>query len=252
MVDNFCNEMNCFQAEQKNSYDNLNYVPLVKLMKKLLPHGIPELPKIHNQLMKNFTDDGYIELDKFLKIINANRCLTDSVKKFMTQNNSDIYFQININHILCAMQTKEGLTWFDIIEKNNIPMIRANFEHTLPIVNPMKLSKDIITEEYLKDSGMKIYVRVMKNEVEKITKNDTLVKHKTFKFWTSFYPSHYVNEEDEKEWVNIYFNSIKAINMGFFLYSIEGRVFCTREDIPKKANIFFTIPKELFNDNKSK
>ena len=242
-------EMNCFKSEQSDCYENLDYGPLVKLLKKLLPHGIPELPKIHVQLERNFREDGYIDLERFLRIVNSNRCLSDSVKKHMTKNNTDFYFEININHIFYAMEKTESLTWFDITQIDNRPMIRANFEHTLSKINPLIISKEIITEDYLKTSGIKIYIRVQKNEVNKILQNNMLVKHKTLKFWTSIHPSHYVDENQENAWVNIYFDSITAIQKGFVLFFIEGRAFCTRKDIPKKAKIFFTIPKELFNCN---
>lgn len=247
----YIEETSCFQPEQQNAYENLNYDPLIKLMKKLLPHGIPELPKIHNQLVKHFLPNGYIPLNKFLRVVNANRCLSDSIKKKLTGNSNDFRFEININHILYAMEKVEALTWFDISNFHNILMIRSNFEHTLPIVNSLLISKDIITEDYIKSSDLKIYVRIKENDVKSFLENDVKVKHKTLKFWTSLYPSHYVDENNEKDWVNIYLDSIGAINKGFLLYMIEGRVICTRKDIPESANIFFTIPKELFNYNMS-
>lgn len=244
-------ETSCFQPEQQKTYDELNYDPLVKLMKKLLPHGIPELPKIHNQLAKHFQANGYIPLNKFLRIVNANRCLSDGIKKRMTGKPDDFHFEININHLLNAMEKVEALTWFDMTENSNTLMIRANFEHTLPIVDPLLISKDIITEDYIRSSGLRIYVRVKQNEVKSFLEEDIKVRHKTLKFWTSLYPSHYVNENNESDWVNIEFDSLAAIHQGFLLYMIEGRVICTKKNIPASAKIFFTIPKELFSCNMS-
>lgn len=242
-------EINCFQPEQIEKYDKLNYIPLVKLMKKILPHGIPELSRIHSQIVKNMNSNGYISFKIFLKIINSNRCLSDGVKKNMTGDTNDYHFEINTTHIINAMKTMEALTWFDLSYVSGRLMIRSNFEHTLPNINSLMISKEIITKDFLQNSGLQIYVRVKKDEVEKILSEDTYVKHKTFKFWTSIHPSHYISETNDDDWVNVFFDSYEAIDSGFLIYMIEGRAFCTKKNIPEKDKFFFTIPKELFKNS---
>jgi len=224
--------------------EKLNYKPLVKLLKKILPHGIPELPKIHQQIEKAMLSNGYISINNLLKIINRNRNISENIKKEML--GAGISFEITVKHILHAMKINDGKTWFSIANIDGQMMIRSNFEHTIEKVRPELVGEELFLEDFLKNPHCELFLCENKKKIKQFY-CDYPVKHKTFKFWSSIHPPHYTplpNERDE--WIKVYFDVKRAFELGFRIFYIEERFYCMKDNCEMNGKIYFTIPKNLF------
>lgn len=217
-----------------------NPLALANLLKKLLPHGMPELSKVHEAILKHFRPDGYIPVEKLVFIINRNDSIGKHVKSKMFGNTIT---HIKQSDILNAISLPEVITWFKICMINNVLMIRSNFDHTLDIVDCKLLADEQITKA---KENFKIYLRLHKNEANKHLDDDTFVDHKSFKFWSSAHPHTLYYDEFDSDWINICLNVQEALDQGFILYMVEGRVIITRSPLPENCKIYFKIPKELF------
>lgn len=227
----------------------IDFKPLIKLMKKILPHGMPELPRVHKQVESAMLPNGYIPVETFLKIMNTNYCISDNVKKAMTGNKNDYYFEINVSHLIQALTIPEALTWFNMDIVSGVLMIRSNFEHTISKVKPELIAEEELDAEKIKP--MEVFLCCKKTEVDEILSKDLEIRHKSCKFWTNLHPPHYgEDEEEEKNWTKIYLNSTKAIDLGLKFYKVEGRVFCTSGDTKaegsKQKHVYFKIPCNMF------
>lgn len=220
--------------------EEIDYLPLGKLLKKVLPHGIENVPKVHKELTKYFRPDGYIPVEELVRIINRNDSIGKHVKSKLFNN---IFRSITEADILNAINIPFVVTWFKIAIIDNKLMIRSNFDHTIDIIECEKVADSQIT--YAKE-GFKVYLRMKKNETYIHTQRDTFVTHKNMKFWSSEHPHSLYYDEYDKDWVNVCLDVEGALNQGFLLYMVEGRVIITRKNLPRKCSIYFKIPKELF------
>jgi len=228
----------------------MNYKPIVKLLKKILPHGMPEVPRIHKQIEKAINENGYINCITLLRIINMNHSISDNVKKAMTGDKNNYFFEINFGHLIEMLKIEEGMTWFRISIINDKPMIRANFGHTLPKVKPELIADKEIDLSYLKE-GLQIFVSCPDTNVDKFTMEDTFAPHKSYKFWTNKHPPHFEMKEGEN-WIKVFFDAELALNLGMRLFLVDDRVFCTKgemicdEEELNEKKAFFKIPCNLF------
>lgn len=226
----------CFNGEQKEDYDNLNYKPLLGLISKLLTHGIPEIPKIHGKIENNMLPNGYIKVDTFLKIINTFRCLTDNVKKRMTGNPFDFHFNINVAHLIIAMSSCNR---YMFCELDGQMYVRSNYCHSLKLINPLLFSRDIMTKDFVLKSEIQLYSIVSEEKAENYLENGKIVKNKSYKFHSTFLPKKDLKDGD----VFIYFDAENAIEKGFFLFNLNGSIVITCEKYDQP--MFF--PPELFS-----
>jgi len=240
--------------DQTTESDVLDYKPLVKLMKKTLPHGLPEVPKVHKKMVQAIGNDGYIDVEKYLSILNKHPNITDNVKKHMTKNKRNFFFSLTPNHLDEALKIEEGKTWFRIKHEGGKLFIRSNFGHTLPHIDPEMIADREITKENLENEGnLEVFIAMHTNEIETYMNKDHFAEHKTHKFWTNLHPPHYENKkENEDDWAFVYFNIKNALDLGMRIFMVDERVFVTKgtmecdEEELKNENAFFKITRSLF------